>query len=102
MTVSFDTIEAAFARVKSSSARVIAGDSSAKDQAYQDIFALNNAIGRVARESKGSMGRMKELQACVNMITVGIKYDRMSDLQEGLSVTEESVNSLKREFSVRP
>lgn len=100
MTRPVDSIEVAFARVKSSSARVIDGDPTAKDQAYQDIFALNNEIGRLARGSKAAMGRMKELQAYVNMITVGIKYGRMSDLREGLSVTEESVNSLKREFSV--
>jgi hypothetical protein len=45
------------------------------------------------------MPRMKELQAYVNLITVGLKYDKMKELREGLSVTEESIKALRREFS---
>ncbi|MDG6978885.1 MAG: hypothetical protein JRN58_07380 [Nitrososphaerota archaeon] len=97
-----DLIEAAFARVKSSSGRVVGGDGLAKDEAYQDIFALNNEIGRLARGKRGAMARMKELQACVNMITVGIKYDKAAEVREGLAVTEESVSSLRRELADEP
>ena len=45
---------------------------------------------------------MKELQAYVNMITVGIKYGRTGDLREGLSVTEKSIKAMKKEFSSAP
>jgi len=38
----------------------------------------------------------------VNMITVGLKYDRMGELREGLTVTEESIKALRREFSSAP
>lgn len=102
MSSRVEEIQAAFVRVKSSAERVIQGDRGAKDQAFQDIFSLNNEIGRLARELPRSMGRMKEIQAYVNMITVGIKYDKEADLRQGLSVTEESVNALKKEFPDSP
>lgn len=97
-----DAIEAAFHRVKSSAERAVGGHESSKDQSFQDIFALNNEIGRLARERPTTMARMRELQACVNMITVGIKYDREGDVREGLAVTEESIKAMRREFSSEP
>ena len=95
-------IEVAFNKVKSSAARIMEGDEAAKDQAFQHIFALNNEIGRLARERPDTMPRMKELQAYVNMITVGIKYGRTADLKEGLSVTERSIVALKNELASAP
>lgn len=97
-----DDIEAAFRRVKSSAERAIGGEESSKEQSFQDIFALNNEIGRLAREQPGTMARMRELQAYVNMITVGIKYDKPADVREGLSVTEESIRAMRAEFSSAP
>ena len=97
-----DEIEAAFYRVKSSAEKAIGGDEASKDRSFQDIFALNNAIGRLAREQPRTMPKMKELQGYVNMITVGIKYGREADLREGLSVTEESIKAIKKERSSPP
>jgi len=97
-----EDIEAAFLRVKSSAEKALGGDEASKDQSFQDIFALNNEIGRLARERPVTMPKMKELQAYVNMITVGIKYGRASDLREGLSVTEESIKAMKSELSSAP
>ncbi|MGH9920986.1 MAG: hypothetical protein ACRD6W_19220 [Nitrososphaerales archaeon] len=97
-----DDIEAAFNQVKSSAETAIGGDEALKDRSFQDIFALNNAIGRMAREQPGTMPKMKELQGYVNMITVGIKYERVADLREGLAVTEEMIKALKREPSSPP
>lgn len=97
-----ERIEAAFLRVKISAERVLGGDDASKDRSFQEIFALNNEIGRLARERPKTMLKMKELQASVNMITVGMKYDRMDDLREGLAVTEKTIGSLKREFESAP
>src|SRR5580700_2727587 len=97
-----EDIEAAFFRVKSSAEKALGGDESSKDQSFQDIFALNNEIGRLARERPTTMPKMKELQAYVNMITVGIKYGRVGDLREGLSATEESIKAIKKELSSAP
>jgi hypothetical protein len=97
-----DDIEAAFQRVKSSAERAISGDEVAKDQSFQDIFALNNEIGRLAREHPKFMQKMKELQAYVNAITVGMKYDKMDDLREGLSVTEVAIRALRKELASFP
>jgi hypothetical protein len=94
-----EDIEAAFYRVKSSAEKALEGDEASKEQSFQDIFALNNEIGRLARERPGTMPKMKELQAYVNMITVGIKYGRVGDLREGLSVTEEAIKAMKKELS---
>jgi hypothetical protein len=102
MTRRVDDIEAAFYQVKSSAERAIGGDEATKDRSLQDIFALNNAIGRLAREQPSTMPRMKELQGYVNMITVGIKYGRAADLREGLSVTEETIKAVKKELSSPP
>ena len=102
MTRSVDDIEAAFSRVKASAVRYGHGDESSKEQSFQDIFALNNEIGRMARERPETMPKMKELQAYVNMITVGLKYGKNDSLREGLSATEESIRALKRESSARP
>jgi hypothetical protein len=97
-----EDIEAAFFRVKSSAEKALGGDEPSKDQSFQDIFALNNEIGRLARERPTTMPKMKELQAYVNMITVGIKYGRVGDLREGLSATEESIKAIKKELSSAP
>jgi hypothetical protein len=102
MTSRVDDIEAAFLQVKSSAEKAIGGDEATKDRSFQDIFALNNAIGRLAREQPGTMPKMKELQGYVNMITVGIKYGRTAELREGLSVAEESIKAMKKEISAPP
>jgi len=94
-----DEIEAAFQRVKSSAEKVLGGDEGSKERSFEDIFALNNEIGRLAREAPSTMPKMKELQAYVNMITVGIKYGRTADLREGLSVSEEAIKALKKDIS---
>ena len=94
-----DDIEAAFYQVKSSAERALGGDEASRERSFQDIFALNNAIGRLAREQPETMPKMKELQGYVNLITVGIKYWRTADLREGLSVTEESIKAMKKELS---
>ncbi len=91
-------IEAAFSRVKASAEMFIGGDQASRDQSFEDIFALNNEIGKLARELPKTLSRMKELQAFVNLITVGLKYDRMEELREGLSVAEESIKKLRREL----
>ena len=95
-------IETAFSRVKASAEKFIGGEKEWRAQSFQDIFALNNEIGRLGREVPKTMPRMKELQAYVNLITVGLKYDKMKELREGLSVTEESIEALRREFSSAP
>jgi hypothetical protein len=96
MTHRVDDIEAAFLLVKASAKKVADGDETSKDQSFQDIFALNNEIGRLARESPEARPRMKELQAYVNMITVGIKYGKFESLRQGLVVTEESISAMKK------
>jgi hypothetical protein len=102
MTRGIDEIEAAFLRVRSSAEGAIGGDADSKDRSFQDIFALNNEIGRLARERPATMTKMKELQAYVNMITVGIKYGRLADLREGLSITARSIESMKKDLSSLP
>jgi hypothetical protein len=102
MTGRVADIETAFYRVKTSAEKFMGGDESSKDRSLEDIFALNNEIGKLARERPKTMPKMKELQAYVNMITVGIKYGRMGELREGLSVTEESIMAMKKEFSPTP
>jgi len=97
-----DEIEAAFSRVKASAERFIGGDEASKEQSFQEIFALNNEIGRLARERPKTMPKMKELQAYVNMITVGIKYGRMGDLSEGLARTQDSIKAIRKDFSQLP
>ncbi len=94
-----DDIHAAFSRVKSSAEKAIEGDESAREQSFQDIFALNNEIGRLGRERPETMPKMKEMQLFVNMITVGLKYDRVGDVREGLAVTERSIEAVRKEFS---
>jgi hypothetical protein len=97
-----DGIEAAFSRVKASAEKSMEGDEASKERSFQDIFALNNEIGRMAREVPKTMPKMKEMQAYVNMITVGLKYRKQDSLREGLTLTEESIRALKREFSAAP
>jgi hypothetical protein len=95
-------IEAAFSRVRSSAERALQGDEAAKDKSFQDIFALNNEIGRLGRERPATMARMKELQSCVNAITVGLKYDREGDVREGLALTERTIMAIREELSSSP
>ncbi len=97
-----EEIEAAFRRVRSSAEKAIRGDEAAKDQSFQDIFALNNEIGKLAREQPDSMPKMKELQVCVNLITVGLKYDRTEEVREGISVTEKAIKVLGKQSSSAP
>jgi hypothetical protein len=94
-----EDIEAAFSRVKASAEKSLEGDEASKEQSFQNIFALNNEIGRTAREMPKTMPKMKELQAYVNMITVGLKYGKEDGLREGLTLTQQSIRALKREFS---
>jgi hypothetical protein len=89
-------IDSAFQKVRKSARKAIAGDGVAKDRSLEEIFALNNEIGRLGRETPGVMPRMRELQGCVNMITVAIKYGRKAELDEGLAVTERIIESIKR------
>jgi hypothetical protein len=102
LTRRVDDIEAAFSRVKASAEKFVEGDEASKERSFQDIFALNNEIGRMAREVPKTMPKMKEMQAYVNMITVGLKYGKQDSLREGLTLTEESIGALKREFSAAP
>jgi len=97
-----DSIEAAFFRVKSSTRKAMEGDKAFKEQSFQDIFALNNEIGRLGRERPETMAKMKELQVYVNMITVGLKHGSTKDLSEGIALTEESIRAMKRESTARP
>ena len=92
-------IDSAFQRVRESAEKAIAGDDAAKDRSFEEIFALNNEIGRMGRETPGAMPKMRELQGYVNLITVAIKYGRRAELREGLAVTEKTIDSLKREQS---
>jgi len=97
-----DDIEAAFIKVKAAAEKVAAGEERYKDQSFEDIFALNNEIGRLARQRPETMPKMKELQAYVNMITVGIKYGKADSLSEGLSLTEEHIKSLSKDLQSTP
>ena len=99
MTRSVDDIEAAFYQVKYSAESAIGGDEASKDRSFEDIFALNNAIGRLAREQPRTMPKMRELQGYVNMITIGMKYDRMADVREGISVTGKSIRKIRKDFA---
>ena len=95
-------IEAAFTKVRASAEKVAGGDDSAKDRSYEEIFALNNEVGRVGRQRPELMPKMKELQLCVNMITVGIKQSRTGDIREGLSAAREAIASMKNEIGSAP
>jgi hypothetical protein len=98
-----DTIELAFFKVKASSEKFMAdGDAAHKELSFQGIFALNNEIGKLGRESPKTMPKMKELQAYVNMITVGLKYDKQDGLQEGLAATEKAIRALREDSSAMP
>jgi hypothetical protein len=95
-------IEAAFLRVKASAEKSMEGDEASTEQSFQEIFALNNEIGRLARQRPETMAKMKELQAYVNMITVGLKYGKDDEVRDGISVTKKSIKSLKRELASLP
>ena len=92
-----DELAAAFSRVRTSAQRLMDGDAASKDESLEDILALNNVIGRLAREQPKMMRQMKELQACVNLITVGVKNVKAEDIKEGIALTQESIDSLERE-----
>jgi len=97
-----DDIEAAFSKVKASAEKSIAGDAASKDRSLEEIFELNNAIGKLARGRPDAMQRMKELQLYVNVVTVGLKHDREGDVREGLALTERSIEAMRKEFSHSP
>jgi hypothetical protein len=99
MILRIDDIEAAFKRVKTSAERAMEGDEASKEQSFQDIFALNNEIGKLGRERPDIMPKMKEIQLFVNMVTVGLKYDKQGDVKEGLAVTERSIEVVRKQFS---
>jgi phosphopantetheinyl transferase (holo-ACP synthase) len=93
-----DEIEAAFFRVKESAEKALGGDEASKETSFQDVFALNNEIGRLGREVKVTMPKMKELQTYVNMITVGLKYDKRESLLDGLKSSEMAIKALRVEL----
>jgi hypothetical protein len=97
-----DGIEAAFLRVKASAEMFMGGDEASKERSFQDIFALNNEVGRLARERPKTMPMMKELQAYVNMITVGIKHGKIGDVSEGIAMAQESIKAMRKELSSLP
>ena len=84
--------------VKASAEKLMHGDAASKGKALEDIFGLNNVIGRLAREQPKMMRPLKELQLCVNLITVGVKNAKEEDIREGLALTKESMSSLKKEL----
>jgi len=88
--------------VQASARKAIGGDKATKDRSFQDVFELNNEIGRLAREQPKTMRRMKELQGYVNMITVAMKYGKVKDLREGISLTKKAIRSIKKEISAAP
>jgi hypothetical protein len=45
------------------------------------------------------MPKMKEIQLFVNMVTVGLKYDKPGDVKEGLTATERSIKAVRKQFS---
>jgi hypothetical protein len=95
-----DDIEIAFSRVKVSTEKFVEErDQAYKDRSFQEIFELNNEIGRLGRELPKTMPKMKELQAYVNMITVGLKYDKQDSLREGLAATEKAIKALRGDSS---
>jgi len=93
-----DGIAAAFIKLKVTAEKVGPGTEEYRDQAFQEIFALNNEIGRLAHQSPKTMPKMKELQAYVNLITVGLKYDKPESVREGLTLTAERIELLKTEL----
>ena len=93
-----DEIEVAFYRVKESAEKALGGDEASKETSFQDVFALNNEIGRLGREVKVVMPKMKELQTYVNMITVGLKYDKPESLLDGLRSSEMAIKALRVEL----
>ncbi|MDA4117749.1 MAG: hypothetical protein OK455_05340 [Thaumarchaeota archaeon] len=91
-------LDAAFAAVVASAEGLIRGDSADKDRCLEEIFVLNNVIGRLAREHPRMMRQLKELQGCVNLITVGVKNAKAEDIRAGIALTRESIDSLKGGF----
>jgi hypothetical protein len=91
-------LDAAFAAVIASAEGLIGGDPANKDRCLEEIFALNNVIGRLAREHPKMMRQLKELQGCVNLITVGVKNAKAEDIRAGIALTRESIDSLKGGF----
>ncbi|HUI00142.1 MAG TPA: hypothetical protein VLU99_07525 [Nitrososphaerales archaeon] len=102
MVESVQSIESAFLVVRASAAEAMDGDAAAKDRAFQDIFVLNNEIGKLARLSPRTMGRMRELQGWVNLITVALKHGKRKELRDGLTATAKSIRALKKDFSAPP
>jgi len=102
MMGTLDEMEEAFRTVKVSAAKAASGDEAAKERAFEEIFALNNVIGRLGRKTPKAMPKMKELQGYVNLITVGLKYGRASDVHQGLSVTERSIDALRKDLASIP
>ena len=94
-----EEMEQAFKSVKDSAEKGAAGDKVAKERAFEEIFALNNVIGRLGRENPKAMPKMKELQGYVNVITVGLKHARAREVSEGLSAVDKSIKTLKRELA---
>jgi hypothetical protein len=96
-----DDIEAAFYKVKGSAQRAVESlDEAAKQVSFEDVFALNNEIGKFGREVRAAMPKMKELQLYVNMITVGLKYDKRDSLRDGLHSSEIAIKALRTDLSL--
>ncbi len=87
-------IQRCFERVKGSASRAMPrGAVGPEDPSFQDIFALNNEIGKLARSHPERAAELKEVQGDVNMITVGLKYGRREDVVEGLALTEKAISA---------
>jgi hypothetical protein len=91
-------LDSAFSILRASAERLIDGDSASRSKSLEDIFVLNNAIGRLAREQPRMMQKLREVQGCVNLITVGVKNVKAEDIREGIKLTKESIDSLKKEL----
>ncbi len=77
--------------------RLKSGDEASKEKSLHDIFALNNVIGRLVRENPKMTRQLKELQLCVNLITIGVKKAEAANIREGIMLAEESFGCLKKD-----
>ena len=86
-----DEVESLFKKVEASTRRFLAGGMTNNEDTLKAIFRLNNEIGRVAKSHPGKNSNLRELQAYVNMVTVGLKHGRPNDLREGLIGAEQAI-----------
>ncbi len=96
---SLEEIEAAFLRVQSTAASAVGGDQATRDRSFQEVFELDNAIGKLGRRRPEFMSKMKELQLCVNDITIAMKHGSVKDVKRGISLTRRSLSSIEKELA---